>query len=67
MSTTIETPSADQRCAFCDSHIFDHDPLCVRDCTDACSAPTYFCNHACLFAYIDEHELAFGDACEWTG
>ena len=48
MATTIGTPDADQTCAYCGSRIFDHDPICVRDCTEACGSPTYFCNHACL-------------------
>ena len=65
MSTTISTPSQDQACAYCDSKIFNHDPICVRDCTADCGSPTYFCNHACLAAYIDEHELTTGDACQW--
>lgn len=29
-------------------------------------APRYFCNYACLSAYIDENELTYGDACEWS-
>ena len=64
MTTTVKTPNADQQCAYCGSRIFDHDPVCVRDCTDDCGSPSYFCNYACLSAYIDENELTFGDACE---
>ena len=66
MATTIETPDPDQPCAFCGSPIFDHDPVCVRDCTVDCGSPTYLCNYACLSAYIDENELTCGDACEWS-
>ena len=66
MATTIDTPAADERCAYCDSQIFAHEPICVRDCTDDCGSPTYFCNHACLSMYIEENELTSGDACEWS-
>ncbi|WP_435183404.1 hypothetical protein [Halobellus sp. EA9] len=65
METTITTPAADEACAYCDSRIFAHDPVCVRDCTDDCGSPTYFCNYACLSAYVDEENLMRGDACEW--
>jgi hypothetical protein len=41
MSTTVETPDPDETCAYCRSPIFDHDPVCVRDCTDECGSPTY--------------------------
>jgi hypothetical protein len=66
MSTTVATPSADEECAYCRSRIFDHEPICVRDCTDDCGSPTYFCNYACLSAYVEENELVTGDACEWS-
>ena len=66
MSTTIETPVRDERCAYCDSRIFDHDPVCVRDCTADCGAPTYLCNYACRSAYIDREGLTAGNACEWS-
>lgn len=66
MSTTIETPTPDEQCAYCGSAIFDHDPLCVRDCTTDCGDPTYFCNYACLSAFVDEEGLTTGDACEWS-
>ncbi|TQQ82553.1 hypothetical protein EGH24_03615 [Halonotius terrestris] len=66
MTTTVATPVADQTCAYCGAHIFDHDPICVRDCTADCGSPEYFCNHACLAVYIDENSLTTGDACAWT-
>jgi len=66
MSTTIATPDAGQTCAYCGSRIFDHDPVCVRDCTDDCGSPTYFCNFACLSAYVEDNDLTTGDACEWS-
>mgnify|MGYP006279836879 CR=1 FL=1 len=66
ISTTVSTPGADETCAYCESRIFDHDPICVRDCDDECGSPTYFCNYACLSAYIDENALTTGDSCEWT-
>ena len=66
MSTTITTPDADETCAYCGSRLFDHDPVCVRDCDHNCGSPTYLCNFACLAVYIDENDLTTGDACEWT-
>jgi len=66
MSTTVETPTADETCAYCGSLIFDHDPICVRDCTADCGAPAYFCNYACLSAHIEAEELTTGNACEWS-
>ena len=66
MATTIDTPDTDESCAYCGLPIFEHDPICVRDCTADCGAPSYFCNFACLSAYIDERNLALGDACEWS-
>jgi hypothetical protein len=38
----------------------------VRDCTDDCGSPSYFCNHACLATHIDANDLTTGDACEWS-
>ena len=66
MSTTILTPDTETTCVYCESHIFDHEPICVRDCTDNCGSPLYFCNYACLSVYIDENDLPTGDACEWN-
>jgi hypothetical protein len=66
MSTTVATPEKDEACAYCASRIFDHDPICVRDCTEECGTPLYFCHYACLSAYIDANDLVIGDACEWT-
>jgi len=65
-TATVQTPNSDKVCAYCGARIFDHDPICVRDCNDDCGSPTYFCNHACLAAYIDENALTTGDACEWS-
>lgn len=66
MSATITLPAEDEPCAYCGSAIFDHDPICVRDCALECGSPTYFCNYACLSAYVDETDLVYGDACTWT-
>ena len=66
MFTTVEPPNVDETCAYCGSRIFDHDPICVRVCTDDCGSPTYFCNYACLSTYVDKHNLTAGDACEWS-
>jgi hypothetical protein len=66
MSTTVPTPDSEQTCAYCGSWIFEHDPICVRDCDDGCGSPAYFCNYACLAAHVDENDLTAGDACEWS-
>ena len=65
-TATATTPDTDETCVYCGSRIFAHDPICVRDCTDDCGSPMYFCNHACLAAHIDEAGLTTGDACEWS-
>jgi len=66
MSTRVRTPDETQACDYCGSRIFDHDPVCVRDCTDDCGSPRYFCNYACLSAYVDDNDLTEGNACEWS-
>lgn len=66
MSTTITTPDPAETCVYCGSRIFEHDPICVRDCADDCGAPLYCCNYACLVAYIEANDLTAGDACAWT-
>jgi len=66
MSTTITTPTEDESYAYYGCAIFDHDPICVRDCTDDCGSPAYFCNYGCPSAHIDEEGLATGTTCEWT-
>lgn len=66
MPTTIETPTPEEQCAYCGSAIFEHDPICVRDCTAGCGTPVYYCNYACLATHIDEDDLTSGDACEWS-
>jgi hypothetical protein len=65
MSTTIATPATDEPCAYCNARIFDHDPICVRDCDEGCGSPAYFCNFACLAAHIEAENLTTGDACTW--
>jgi hypothetical protein len=54
MSMTVEIPDVDQAYASCGSHIFDHEPIFVRDCTDDCGSSEYFCNHACPRPYRRE-------------
>lgn len=66
MATTVEMPDTDETCTYCDSRIFDHDPICVRDCTADCGSPLYFCNYACLSVHINENKLTYGDACKWS-
>ncbi|PSQ06621.1 hypothetical protein BRC92_00155 [Halobacteriales archaeon QS_4_69_31] len=66
MSTSIETPDETQACAYCGCRVFDHDPVCIRDCTDDCGSPTYFCNYGCLVAYVEENGLTTGTTCEWS-
>jgi hypothetical protein len=60
VSTTIQTPDRDESCAYCDCRIFDHDPICVRDCTAGCGSPAFFCNHACLTAHVETEGLTEG-------
>ena len=66
MVSTIDTPGSEEPCAYCGSRIFVHDPICVRDCTAGCGSPTYFCNHSCLVAYVDQHDLTTGESCTWS-
>ncbi len=66
MSTTVTTPDPAQECVYCGSYIFDHDPICVRDCDADCGSPVYFCNYACLAVYIDVNDMTTNDACEWS-
>ncbi len=54
MSATIELPDGSDICAYCGSRIFEHDPICVRDCNDECGSPRFFCNYACLSADINK-------------
>ncbi len=65
MSASIQLPAKDQQCAYCGARIFDHDPICVRECIADCSNARYFCNYACLASYIEEEELTVGDSCSW--
>jgi len=65
VSTTIQTPDRDEPCAYCGCAIFDHDPICVRDCTADCGSPSYFCNYACLTAHVEAEGLTEGAACQW--
>jgi len=66
VSATIELPDDVETCAYCGSRIFEHDPICVRDCDDECGSPRFFCNYACLSADIDENDGVAGDACAWS-
>jgi hypothetical protein len=63
VSPTITAPDEAEPCAYCRSRIFDHDPVCIRDCTENCGSPTYLCNYACLSVHIDENDRTTGDAC----
>jgi hypothetical protein len=53
-------------CSYCDSDVAAHAAVCIRDCTEDCSLVGRFCNFACLTAYVDDNDLAVGDACEWA-
>jgi len=54
-------------CTYCGSDLERYDPVFVEE-TEASERVDAgaFCNYACLSAHIDEKELTFGDACEWT-
>lgn len=66
MPTPVTTPDIDEPCAYCGSRIFEHDPICLRDCTDDCGSPVYFCNHSCMSAYVDRNDLTAGESCNWS-
>lgn len=66
MTTTVETPAQDEACSYCGARIFDHDPICIRDCVEDCGSPEYFCNYACLVSYVEDEGLTTGNACEWS-
>jgi hypothetical protein len=66
MSTTVATPGVDEACSYCGSRIFDHDPICVRDCDDDCGSSEYFCNYARLSTDIAENDLTTGNVCVVT-
>ncbi|WP_257301120.1 hypothetical protein [Haloarchaeobius sp. FL176] len=66
MATTVDTPDSDETCTYCGSRIFDHEPIFVCDCTAECGSSGYFCNYACLSAHIEENELPYANACEWS-
>ena len=65
MTVAIGRPRPNETCTYCKASIFEHDPICVRDCTHECGNPRYFCNHSCLAAHIDEQDLTVGDRCQW--
>jgi hypothetical protein len=64
--TIVNTPDGDEPCAYYGSRIFDHDSICVQDCTDAYGSPTYFGNYACFRTHVDKNGLVTGDACAWN-
>ena len=66
MATSVETPAPDEACSYCGARIFDHDPLCVRDCVEGCGSPEYVCNYACLVSDVEAEGLTTGTACEWS-
>jgi len=66
MATTVETPAPNEACSYCGARIFDHDPVCVRDCVEDCGSPEYFCHYACLVSYVEEEGLTTGNACQWS-
>jgi len=65
MSTTVAIPDADELCVYCESRIFDHDPICVRDCDNDCGSPSTSATMR-VSAYIEENSLTTGNACVWN-
>ena len=52
-------------CTYCGSDVHRHDPVFVQKDSEFRRVDVgRFCNYACLSAYIDEEELADGDACQ---
>ncbi|MFC7324118.1 hypothetical protein ACFQMF_05925 [Halorubrum rutilum] len=57
-TTTVTAPDADETCAYCGSRIFEHDPICVRDCEADCGSPAYFFDILPALKREDSHGTA---------
>ncbi|MEF8881972.1 MAG: hypothetical protein V5A34_05540 [Halapricum sp.] len=54
-------------CTYCGSDLGSYEPIYVEETRNGDRvAVGGFCNYACLSAYIDENELTYGTACEWS-
>jgi hypothetical protein len=55
------------QCTYCGSDLANYDPVFVEETRDGERVEAgAFCNYACLESHIDEAELTYGDACEWS-
>ena len=56
------------QCTSCGSDLARYDPVFLEETDDNGERVEAgaFCNHACLSAHIEEAELTYGDACEWS-
>lgn len=53
-------------CTYCGCEIAAHEPVFVNERDDGERVQTgQFCNDGCLWAHIDEQDLAVGTTCEW--
>jgi hypothetical protein len=54
-------------CVYCGSDLAAYDPVYVEERGDSGRTPVGgFCNYACLAAHIDDEELTYGAACQWS-
>ncbi|MFQ3318264.1 MAG: hypothetical protein ACI8UR_000382 [Natronomonas sp.] len=54
-------------CTYCGSDLAHYDPVFVEKTADGERVPAgAFCNYACLDAHIDDAELTYGAACQWS-
>lgn len=52
-------------CEHCERDIFDHEPVFVAEFDDGIrSEGMYFCNYACLAAFLDAEAMADGTSCD---
>jgi len=66
MSTTVAIPDADELCVYCESRIFDHDPICVRDCDNDCGSPSTSATMRVSPHTSRKNSLTTGNACVWN-
>jgi len=65
--------SSDSACVYCGSDLSRYDPVYLLENDDGSGSDGGdrreiggFCNYACLNAHVEEAELVYGTACEWS-
>jgi hypothetical protein len=54
-------------CVYCGSDLSAYEPIHVEETDgDERIEVGSFCNYGCLSAHIEESELVYGSACEWS-